>query len=121
MRELFQSTKVRLFDEGGLKEIFDHLRNLLMATLIIAAGSYGIKKATVVELLGVLDVEIAGYSVVVIGLLLAAFNALNGLYQLKKQRWHIGFRIAVIVLYFVGTMRVIQLVVVLRNGLAPGD
>jgi hypothetical protein len=73
MRELFQSTKVRLFDEGGLKEMFDHLRNLLMATLIIAAGSYGIRQAPVVELLGVLDVEIAGYFVVVIGVLLAAY------------------------------------------------
>src|SRR5262249_13643383 len=40
VRELFQSTRVRLFDEGGLKDLFDHVRNLLTATLIIASGSY---------------------------------------------------------------------------------
>jgi hypothetical protein len=100
MRELLQLTKVRLFDEGGLDELFNHLKNLL----------------TVVELFGAPDVELAGYFVVAIGALLAALNALKGLHQLNKQRWHIGFRIVAIVLYFVGAMRVIQLLVALRNG-----
>ncbi|HEY6250380.1 MAG TPA: hypothetical protein VI685_10500 [Candidatus Angelobacter sp.] len=116
MRELFQSTKVRLFDEGGLNELFNHLKNLLTAALIIAAGSYGIKEAATVELFGVFDIELAGYLVVAIGALLVALNALNGLHQLNKQQWHIGFRIVAIILYFVGAMRVIQLLVVLRNG-----
>jgi hypothetical protein len=31
-----------LFDEGGVEEIFSHLRNLLVATVIMAAGSYAI-------------------------------------------------------------------------------
>jgi hypothetical protein len=115
MRKPFHWTKVRLFDEDGLKKLFDHLRNFLIATLIIAAGSYGIKEAATVELFGVLDVELTGYLVVVIGVLLAAINALRGLHQLNKQQWHIGFRIAAIVLYFIGTMRILQLVILLRN------
>jgi hypothetical protein len=113
---LLQLTKVRLFDEGGLDELFNHLKNLLTATLIISAGSYGIREAATVELFGAPDVELAGYFVVAIGALLAALNALKGLHQLNKQRWHIGFRIVAIVLYFVGAMRVIQLLVALRNG-----
>ena len=116
MRELFQSTKVRLFDQGSLKELFDHVRNLLMATLIIAAGSYAISQAATVELFGALDVEFSGYIVLAIGVFLAVLNALNGLHQLNKQQWHIGFRIGAIILYFVVTVRILQLVVALRNG-----
>ena len=77
MRDQFKSTIVRLFDEGGLNVLFDHARNLLMAALIIAAGSYGIKQAPTVELLGFLDVEFAGYVVLAIGVLLAVLNAFN--------------------------------------------
>jgi hypothetical protein len=115
MRELFQSTKARLFDEGGLKDLFDHVRNLLMATLIIAAGVSIIRQAVTIELFGVVYEEFAGYVVLAIGAILAILSALNGLNQLNKQQWHIGFRIAVIVLYVVGTVRLIQLVVVFRT------
>jgi hypothetical protein len=116
MRKVFQSTRARLFDQGGLKELFDHLRNLLMATLVIAAGSYAIREAAVIQLFGVLEVELAGYLVIAIGLPLVGLNALNGLLQLNRQRWHIGFRIAAIVLYLVGTVHLLPLVVVLRDG-----
>jgi hypothetical protein len=116
MWELLQSTKVRLFDEGGLKGLFDHVRNLLMATLIIAAGGYVIRQAATIELFGVLYDELTGYIVLAIGAFLGILNALYGLYQLNKQKWHIGIRIVVIVIYVVGTLRLIQLVVVLRTG-----
>jgi hypothetical protein len=116
MRELLQSTKVRLFDEGGLKDLFDHVRNLLMATLIIAAGSFVTRQAGTIEPFGILYDEFAGYMVLAIGAILGVLNALNGLHQLNKQQLHIGIRIVVIVLYVVGTVRLIQLVVVLRTG-----
>jgi hypothetical protein len=105
-----------LFDEGGLKDLFDHVRNFLMATLIIAAGGYVIRQTATIELFGILYDKLAGYIVLAIGSLLAVLNALNGLHQLNKQQWHIGIRIVVIVLYVVGTVRLIQLVVVLRTG-----
>jgi len=116
MRELLQSTKVRLFDEGGLKDLFDHVRNLLMATLIIAAGSFVKRQAATIEPFGILYDEFAGYMVLAIGAILGVLNALNGLHQLNKQHLHIGIRIVVIVLYVVGTVRLIQLVALLRTG-----
>jgi hypothetical protein len=107
-------TKTKLIDEGGVKEVFDHIRNLLMATIIIAAGSYGLRQSAAIDVFGVLDVELAGYGVMIIGVVLAVLNALNGLHQLSKQQWHTGFRIAAIVLYFFGTMRLLQFIVILR-------
>lgn len=116
MRELFQSAKARLFDEGGLKDLFDHIRNLLMATLIIAAGGHVIKQAPTIELFGVLYDELVGYVVLAIGALLVVLNALNGWHQLNKEQWHIGIRIVIVFLYVIGALRVIQLVVALRTG-----
>lgn len=116
MRELFRTTSARLLDEGGLKELFDHVRNLLMATLIIAAGAYVIKQGAAIEPLGVLYDEFVGYVVLAIGALLAVLNALNGLHQLNKQQWHVGIRVVAIALYVVATVRLIQLVVVFRTG-----
>ena len=76
MRELLHSTKVRLFDEGGLKGLFDHIRNLLMATLIIAAGGYVIRQAATIELFGVLYDELifTGYIVLAIGAFLGVLT-----------------------------------------------
>lgn len=116
MCELFRARGVRLLDQVGLKDLFDHVRNLLMATVIIAAGAHVIKQAVTIELPGVLYDEFAGYVVLAIGALLAVLNALNGLHQLNKQHWHMGIRIAVIVLYVVATVRLIQFVVVFRTG-----
>jgi hypothetical protein len=116
MRKFLRSAKATLFDEGGVKDLFDHVRNLLMATLIIAAGVSVIRRSVTTDMFGVLYDEFAGYIVLLIGALLAVINAINGLLQLNKQRWLTGLRVFVTVLYIVGTVRLIQFVVVLRTG-----
>jgi hypothetical protein len=115
MPELLESTKARLINEGGLKELFDHIRNLLMAALIIASGAYGIKQPATFELISVFDAQVVGYIVLVIGVLLALLNALDGLHRLNKQQLHIGFRVATVILYLVCALRIVQLVVLLRG------
>jgi hypothetical protein len=109
------SIKERLIDQGGVKELFDHLRNLLIATVIVAAGSYVIRQRAAVQLFGIVDIEFAGFAVLVVGILLAVLNALSGWHQLNKQQWHIGIRIVAILCYFLITMRLVQFIVVLRS------
>ena len=115
MFDFFLSARARLFEEGGLKDLFDHVRNLLMATLIMAAGSYAMRRGVVIDLFGVLYDELAGFIVLAIGALLAILNALSGLYQINKQQLHISIRILAIGLYVVATVRLIQFVVLLRG------
>ena len=115
MFDFFLSARARLFDEGGLKDLFDHVRNLLMATLIMAAGSYAMRRGVVIDLFGVLYDELAGFIVLAIGALLAILNALSGLHQINKQQLHISIRILAIGLYVVATLRLIQFVVLLRG------
>ena len=115
MFDFFLSARARLFEEGGLKDLFDHVRNLLMATLIMAAGSYAMRRGVVIDLFGVLYDELAGFIVLAIGALLAILNALSGLHQINKQQLHISIRILAIGLYVVATVRLIQFVVLLRG------
>ena len=67
MPDILHWLKTKLLDEGGIEEIFSHLRNLLIATVIIAAGSYVIRQPADIELFGVLNPEIAGFGVEAIG------------------------------------------------------
>ena len=114
MSDFVRPMRARLFENGGLKELFDHVRNLLMATLIMAAGSYAIRRGAMVDLFGVLYDELTGFVVLAIGAVLAILNALWGLHQLNNENLHVGIRILAIGLYLVATVRLIQLVVVLR-------
>jgi hypothetical protein len=84
MRNILQSLKTTLFDEGGVEEIFSHLRNLLIAALIIAAGSYAIRQPSDVKIFGVLDLEIAGIGVGGVGFILVVLNLIEGFIKLSK-------------------------------------
>jgi hypothetical protein len=116
MRNIFHCLKTMLFDEGGVEEIFSHLRNLLVATVIMAAGSYAIRQASDVEIFGVLDLEIAGFAVGGIGFVLVVLNFIDGLIKLSKLGSPFALRIALVALYFFFSMRLVQFVVLLRAG-----
>ena len=108
--------KTVLFDEGGAEEVFSHIRNLLIATVVIAAGSYAIRQAPDVEMFGVLNLEIAGIGVGAIGFVLLGLNLIDGLYKLSKIGSSLSLRITVAGAYLFFSMRLVQFVVLLRAG-----
>ena len=116
MSDFWLRLRTQLFDEGGVEEIFSHLRNLLIATFIVAAGSYVIKQQADVEILGVLNLEIAGFGVATVGIILVALNMLDGFYKLTKLGSPIALRIALLALYFFISLRLIQFIVLFRAG-----
>ena len=71
MCTFLHSLKTLIFDEGGAEAIFSHVRNLLIAAVIIAAGTYAIRQAPDVEIFGVTNEEAAGAAVAAIGFGLA--------------------------------------------------
>lgn len=116
MSDIWRSLKTKLLDEGGVEEIFSHLRNLLIATVVIAAGSYAIRQPSDVELFGVLYPEIAGLGVGAVGVILVALNLLDGLYKLTRLGSPLALRIGLVGLYLFISMRLIQFLVLLRAG-----
>jgi len=116
MPDTWRALKTLLLEQGGIGAIFAHLRNLVMATVIIAAGAYAIRHPRDVELFGLLNLEIAGLGVTAIGFVLVGLNLLDGLYKLTTFGISLGFRIALIILYLLFTLRLIQFIVLLRAG-----
>jgi hypothetical protein len=112
---MWRSLKVKLLDEGGIEEIFSHLRNLRIATVVIAAGLYAIRQAREVELFGVLNLEIAGLGVAAIGVFLFGLNLLDGLYKLARLGGPL-LKIGFVGLYLLISMRLIQILVLFRAG-----
>ncbi len=116
MSDIWHFLKTKLFDEGGIEAIFSHVRNLLIATVIIAAGSYAIRQPADVQIFGVLNLEIAGLGVEAIGFVLVGLNLLDGLYRLARLGSPLVLRIALVGLYLFVSMRLIQFIVLLRAG-----
>lgn len=108
--------KTKLLDDGGIEEIFSHVRNLLIAAVIIAAGSYATRQQPGVEIFGIRDLEIAGYGVEAIGFILVGLNLLDGLYKLTKLGTPLILRITLVGLYLFVSLRLVQLTVLLRAG-----
>jgi hypothetical protein len=116
MRKLLHSLKTMLFDEGGVGEIFSHLRNLLMATVIIAAGSYVIRRAADVELFGVLNLELSGIAIAIVGFVLFFLNLIDGLLKINRLGGRLALKISFVALYVFFSLRIVQFVVLLRSG-----
>ena len=116
MPDIWRSLKTKLLDEGGIEDIFSHVRNLLIATVIIAAGSYATRQQPDIEVFGVLNLAIAGFGVEAIGFVLVCLNLFDGLYKLTRLGTPLVLRVALVGLYLFVSMRLIQLTVLLRAG-----
>jgi len=112
----FRWLKTKLLDEGGIEEIFSHLRNLILATVVIAAGSYATTQPEKVKLFGFLTPEMAGYGIEAFGAILVGLNFVDGIYKLTKLGSHLILKIALAVLYLLISIRLIYFVVLLRSG-----
>jgi hypothetical protein len=67
---IWRFLKTTPLDEGGIDAMFSRVRDLLIATVIIAAGSYAARQQPDVELFGIVNLAIAGLGVAAIGLIL---------------------------------------------------
>ncbi|RDL49183.1 hypothetical protein BLJAPNOD_00280 [Ensifer sp. M14] len=103
-----------LFDNGGLEEIFRHVRNLVVATVVIAAGMHAIENGRSLEIMGLPNSSVAGYIVSAIGIVLFLLNLADGLHRLSKVRRHLALQILLLAIYVFITLRVTQLVLALR-------
>ncbi len=74
MRWKFSLARRMLFDNGGLEEIFRHVRNLVVATLVIAAGMHAVENGRSLDIKGLPNTAVAGYIVSTIGVVLFLLN-----------------------------------------------
>jgi hypothetical protein len=115
MRIVLVSVSQALFDRGGLKAVFDHARNLVVATIIVAAGFETMRRFDSIDLLGLHNPLFAGYVVAGTGCALIALNFMDGLRQLARLRWHFALQIALSDAYLFFSLRLVQLIIFFRT------
>lgn len=115
MRTTSDSLIAVLFDQGGLKAVFEHARNAVVATLIVAAGLGTVRTPDLSDLVGVPNPTIAGYIVVGLGCALVLLNFLDGLRKLARLRWHIVLQIALGLGYLFASIRIVQFLIFMRT------
>ena len=89
-----------------VKLIFDHLRNLLMCTLLLAAGHFQLEHPVGVFAGSTLQ-RFMGYGIVGIALLLIALNLYDGMSQLSKLRHSNLLKVGLIIGYVIIAVRVV--------------
>jgi phosphoglycerol transferase MdoB-like AlkP superfamily enzyme len=102
------------FEGAGLKAVFEHVRNLVLATLIIAAGVHANVYWPHMPALAIFEFEPWGYGVAAVGFILAILNLLDGLYKLARMNTPILLRVVVIMFYLFFAVRVAQLIYLFR-------
>ena len=102
------------FEQAGLEAVFNHVRNLVVSTLIIAAGVHATVHGPTMPLVAVFKLESSGYVVAASGLILAILNLLDGLHKLARTNTPNLLRVVVIVLYLFFSIRITQLMFVFR-------
>ncbi|WEX88389.1 hypothetical protein PZN02_000871 [Sinorhizobium garamanticum] len=114
VRPWFLNLKQALFDRGGLEEIFRHVRNLVVATLVIAAGMHAVEHPDIIDAKGLLSIPVAGYFVFSTGIALFFLNFADGLHRLGKIKRHVALQLLLVAVYVLVTVRVAQLILALR-------
>ena len=96
-------------DEGIINDIFNHVRNYVVCSLILAAGFYAIKNPRNI-LLGPKAYEVAGYITIVFGFLLILLNLYDGIYKLSKYKYHVLLDFLLLAIYLFVTVRIFEII-----------
>ena len=96
-------------DEGIFQDIFMHVRNYVVCSLLLAAGFYAVKNPRNL-LFGTIADEVAGVVTLVFGFLLIFLNLYDGIYKLSKYKRHILLNILLLVLYLFVTLRIFEII-----------
>jgi hypothetical protein len=111
---MWQRIVQTLFNEGATEAIFKHASNLLVSTLILAAGLHATRSGKSIP--SVINVGAVGYIVAAIGGALLILNLADGLRKLSKLRQHVLLQLLLVLVYAFVSVRVAQLVLAFRTG-----
>jgi len=92
-----------LLENGLSKSIFDHLRNYLMCSLLLAIGITELKHGSH-QFFGLIPINYSGVGVTGLALILVCLNLYDGVRKISTSRYHTLMTIGLGVIYlFVGT------------------
>jgi len=96
-------------DEGIFKDVFTHVRNYVVCSLILVAGFHTIKNPRNL-FLGTTADEVAGIVTIVFGFLLILMNLYDGIYKISKYKHSSLLNILFLVIYLFITFRIFEII-----------
>lgn len=95
-------------DHGLSKSVFDHVRNYMMCSLLLAIGFTGFDENT--ELLfDLIPNNYSAISLVLLSVVLYCLNLYDGIREISKSRYHSVFTVGIVCLYVAMSVVVIEL------------
>ena len=107
------------YQEGAVKQLFDHVRNYLICALLLAIGTTEFREqaSTVTS---VVETQYSGVAIIGISILLMLVNLYDGVQRLAKARYHVTLIAILIVLYLFLSIRVVEMAWNFRAFTTPG-
>lgn len=97
-----------MLDNGAVKLIFDHLRNYLMCSLLLAIGVTELKHNTN-QFFDLIPSNYSGIGIIALSCVLISLNLYDGVRQISKSKYHYLFTLCLVLLYLFISLRVIDL------------
>jgi len=97
-----------ILDAGFADEVFKHLRNFIMCTLILAIGTNELKVQSSL-LFGLIPSNVSGIGVLGLALILITLNLTDGIRKISKAKYQKVFTILLIVVYITFSIRVVEM------------
>ena len=99
---------INLFiDSGKMKALFDHVKNLVIFSLLLALGTNDLhqQKSAVI---GIFPKNYLGIGVITLASILIILNLYDGIRKLSKLEHHILLTLFLVLLYVLLTIRVVE-------------
>ena len=104
-------TKINNAIDGGIiNDIFSHVRNYAVCSLIVVAGFYAKNNPRSLLPLGAKADVVAGFITITFGFLLILLNLYDGIYKLSKYKHHLLLNILLLVIYLFVSLRIFEII-----------
>lgn len=104
-------------DNGLSQSVFNHLRNYLMCSFLLAVGVAESQNGTAPVFGQVLEHDYTGMGLIGLSCILISLNLYDGIRKISTYKYHLIFTVMLIILYFVASIRVVELALHFRSGL----
>jgi len=94
-------------DSGKMKALFEHVRNLVIFSLLLALGTNDLNHQKS-NIFGIFPREYLGIGVIALALILISLNLYDGIRKLSKLEHHKLLTFFLILLYIILTIRVVE-------------
>ena len=105
----------KLSNDGILDSIFNHVRNLLYCSILLAIGVSAMRSTSDLSQFGTLT-GITGIGCIIAGFLLTLLSLADGVYRLSRYRYSVIANSGLIIMYVLIVLRVTFLAVEFRVG-----